>query len=145
MGEDADALVALGSWIPRAPVLVVQAAVAVIGRCARNADSIGQRRAHRYRTNALTYKVRSQAGGVVVLGEILVQTDWHATLDGRPVERAHVVACCAACGVTAASTRWSSASTASRSTASRPYMMAASALVLLLALGAGTPSAFGLA
>ncbi|TXI80577.1 MAG: hypothetical protein E6Q44_06685 [Flavobacteriales bacterium] len=135
--KDADAeIMALGDFDPARTALVDERYRSVIGDAPVTPDPSASAELISYRTNALTYKVRSQAGGVVVFSEIWYGPDWHATLDGQPVEHARVDHVLRGLRVPAGEHEVVFSIHSKPFHTSRPYMMAASALVLLLALGA---------
>lgn len=135
--KDADAeIMALGSFDPARTALVDERYRAVIGDAPVTPDPSASAELISYRTNALTYKVRSQAGGVVVFSEIWYGPDWHATLDGQPLEHARVDYVLRGLRVPGGEHEVVFSVHSKPFHTSRPYMMAASALVLLLALGA---------
>ncbi len=89
-----------------------------------------------YETNELTYKVRSQQGGLVVFSEIWYGPDWHATIDGQPAEYVRANYVLRAMTVPAGEHTVVFSVDSKSFNASRPVAMASSALVILLVLGA---------
>lgn len=89
-----------------------------------------------YETNELTYKVRSQQGGVVVFSEIWYGPDWHATIDGQPAEYVRANYVLRAMTVPAGEHTVVFRVDSKSFNTSRPVAMASSALVILLVLGA---------
>lgn len=135
--KDADAeIMALGSFDPARTALVDERYRAVIGDAPLTPDPSASVELTDYATNKLTYTVRSQAGGVVVFSEIWYGPDWHATIDGQPVEHARADYVLRALRVPAGDHKVEFHIRSKPFHTSGPYMTAASALVLLLALGA---------
>jgi hypothetical protein len=62
----------------------------VLDGAATAADPMAEVQLEGYATNELTYQVRSSTGGVVVFSEIWYGPDWHASINGQPVEHARV-------------------------------------------------------
>ncbi len=83
-------ITALRTVDPRRTALVDERYRAALGDGAVVADSTATIALTDYRTDHLTYKARSANGGVVVFSEIWYGPDWHAYIDGQPVEHARV-------------------------------------------------------
>ncbi|MBL8001539.1 MAG: YfhO family protein [Flavobacteriales bacterium] len=128
-------ITALRTIDPRTTVLVDERFRTAIGEGAVEADSTATVALTDYRTDHLTYKARSARGGVVVFSEIWYGPDWHAYVDGQPVEHARVNYVLRGLRVP------SGEHTIEFRIESRPYTtggritMAGSIVVLLLALG----------
>lgn len=135
--EDADAeIMEVGRIDPARTAVVDERHRALVGDAPITPDPSAGAELTTYRTNELTYTVRSQAGGFVVFSEIWYGPDWHATIDGEPVGHARVDYVLRGLRVPAGEHKVVFSVRSKPFHASRPYMMAASALVLLLALGA---------
>ena len=135
--QDADAeIMALSDFDPAQTVLVDERYRSVIGDAPITPDPSASAEITSYETNELTYTVRSQSGGVVVFSEIWYGPDWQATIDGQPVDHARVDYVLRGLRVPAGEHEVVFSIHSKPFHTSRPYMMAASALVLLLALGA---------
>lgn len=74
---------ALGSIDPRRTALVDARWYNEVAGAA-NADPTARVTLEQYRTNELTYRVKSANGGVVVFSEIWYGPDWMAEIDGQP-------------------------------------------------------------
>jgi len=81
-------ITALRTIDPRRTALVDERFRTALGEGPVSADSTATVELTTYRTNHLTYTVSSASGGVVVFSEIWYGPDWHATIDGQPVEHA---------------------------------------------------------
>jgi len=135
--QDADAeIMALSAFDPARTALVDERYRPVIGDAPLSPDPSASAELASYETNRLTYNVRSQAGGVVVFSEIWYGPDWQASIDGQPVDHARVDYVLRGLRVPAGEHEVVFSIHSKPFHTSRPYMMAASALVLLLALGA---------
>lgn len=135
--QNADAeIMALSAFDPARTALVDERYRSIIGDAPVTADPSASAELTAYETNKLTYTVRSQAGGVVVFSEIWYGPDWQASIDGQPVEHARVDYVLRGLRVPAGEHEVVFSIHSKPFHSSRPYMMAASALVLLLALGA---------
>lgn len=134
---DADAeIMALSDFDPSRTALVDERYRATIGDAPITTDPSASAELTNYTTNRLTYNVRSKAGGVVVFSEIWYGPDWHATIDGKPVEHARVDYVLRGLRVPAGDHEIVFSIHSKPFHSSRAYMLAASALVLLLAVGA---------
>ena len=134
---NADAeIMALTGLDPARTALVDERYRATLGDAAITIDPSASAELTNYATNKLTYKVRSQAGGVVVFSEIWYGPDWQATIDGKPVEHVRADYVLRALRVPPGEHEVVFSVHSRPFHGSRPYMMAASILVLLLALGA---------
>jgi hypothetical protein len=78
----------LGSIDPARTVVVDERFRTVLGDAAATADPSASVELTDYRTNRLSYQVRSAQGGVVVFSEIWYGPDWQAYIDGQPVDHA---------------------------------------------------------
>jgi len=81
-------ITALRTIDPRRTALVDERFRTALGEGPVNADSTATVELTTYRTDHLTYTVNSTNGGVVVFSEIWYGPDWHAIIDGQPVEHA---------------------------------------------------------
>lgn len=128
-------ITALRTIDPRRTVLVDERFRQALGDAAISPDSTAAVELTAYRTDHLTYKARSAAGGIVVFSEVWYGPDWQAYIDGAPVEHARVDYVLRGLRVPPGE------HTIEFRIASAPYTtggritMAGSALVLLLALG----------
>ncbi|MCB0764594.1 MAG: hypothetical protein KDB84_07820 [Flavobacteriales bacterium] len=90
----------------------------------------------KYRTNELTYTVRSAQGGVVVFSEIWYGPDWKATVDGVPAEHVRADYALRAMAVPAGEHTIVFKIESRPYNVSRPFALASSGIVLLLVIGA---------
>ncbi len=134
---DADTEIAeLGRIDPRRTAVVDERYRAAVGDARVAPDSTATVELTHYATNALTYRVRSAQGGMVVFSEIWYGPDWQAYIDDRPVE--HFRANYVLRGITVPPGEHTVVfRVESRPfNGSRPIAMASSALVLLLLVAA---------
>ena len=131
-----DEIMALRSIDPAATVVVDERYRTQLGEGALSSDPGASVQLLEYRANRMTYSVQSSNGGVVVFSEIWYGPDWKAFIDGAPVEHVRADYVLRALRVPGGSHtvefRLESAPYATGSKAT----MAASALLLLLVLGA---------
>ena len=134
---NADAeIMALGAFDPARTALVDERYKAALGDAAITTDPSASAEMTAYETNRLTYTVRSSAGGVVVFSEIWYGPDWQVTIDGQPAEHVRADYVLRALRVPAGEHEVVFRIHSKPFHDSRPVMLAASLLVLLLALGA---------
>jgi uncharacterized membrane protein YfhO len=88
-----------------------------------------------YRTNELSYTVRSQAGGLVVFSAIWYGPDWVATIDGKEVPHVRADYVLRALAVPAGEHKVVFKVRSRAFEASQNIALASSLLVLLLVLG----------
>lgn len=135
--KDADSeIMEIGTIDPARTAVVDERYRASIGDAPITPDPSASAELANYETNELTYTVRSQAGGFVVFSEIWYGPDWHATIDGQPAEHVRVDYVLRGLRVPAGEHEVVFSIRSKPFHTSRPYMMAASVLVLLLAIGA---------
>ena len=128
-------ITALGTIDPARTVLIDERYRDAIGSAKATADPSSSVKLDSYRTNELTYTVRSGQGGVVVFSEIWYGPDWKASIDGQPVDyaRADYILRALTGGQTPGG---ACAPTQDQApTASKPIPLAGSLLVLLLVIG----------
>jgi len=88
-----------------------------------------------YATNQLDYTVRSAQGGLVVFSSIWYGPDWQATIDGQPVSHGRVNYVLRGLRLPAGEHKVSFRIAGGVHASSKPLMIGASILVVLLALG----------
>lgn len=126
----------LGNIDPRTTAVVDERYKAVLGSTTAKPDPSSSVELTKYATNELTYTVRSNSGGVVVFSEIWYGPDWKASIDGVPAEHVRADYVLRAMAVPAGEHTVVFKIESKPFHTSRPFAMASSGLVLLLALGA---------
>lgn len=133
--KDADEeITTLGTIDPATTAVVDERYRAALGD-AKAADPSASVELTSYRTNELTYTVRSATGGVVVFSEIWYGPDWKASIDGAPAEHVRADYVLRAMAVPAGTHTVVFKIESRPYHASAPVAMASSGIVLLLALG----------
>ena len=129
-------ILALGTIDPRRTALVDERYREQLGAADAIADSTAKVTLDHYATDSLTYTVRSSAGGVVVFSAIWYGPDWKAYVDGKESTYACADYVLRAMHVPAGEHKVVFKIDGGAYGRSAPISMAASILVLLLALGA---------
>ena len=129
-------ITALGSIDPARVALVDERERAALGDGAITPDPSATVTLDDYATNKLTYTVRSAHGGVVVFSAIWYGPDWVASIDGKDVPHARADYVLRALRVPAGEHTVQFRVEGRTYASSKPVMLGASLLVLLLAMGA---------
>ena len=126
----------LGTIDPARTAVIDERYRAALGSTAIATDPSASVELTTYATNELTYKVRSQNGGLAVFSEIWYGPDWMATIDGQPTNYARVDYVLRGLAVPGGEHTVVFKIASKPFHTSRPISMASSALVLLLVIGA---------
>ena len=129
-------IVAVGTIDPAKTALVDERYRQQLGAAKAVADPAASVTLDSYNTNEQQYTVRSGAGGVVVFSSIWYGPDWHASIDGKPVEHVRADYVLRAMSVPAGEHKVIFKISGKAYTTAKPIMLATSILILLLALGA---------
>lgn len=129
-------ITALGSIDPARVALVDERERAALGDGAITPDPSATVTLDDYATNKLVYTVRSAHGGVVVFSAIWYGPDWVASIDGKDVPHARADYVLRALRVPAGEHTVQFRVEGRTYASSKPVMLGASLLVLLLAIGA---------
>ncbi|MEO8590490.1 MAG: hypothetical protein ABI432_14030, partial [Flavobacteriales bacterium] len=125
----------LGTIDPARTVLVDERYRDGLGAAKAIADPSASVQLDEYRTNQITYTVRSAQGGVVVFSEIWYGSDWKASIDGQPADHVRADYVLRAMAVPAGEHKVVFKIESKAYTTSRPIMLGGSILVLLLVIG----------
>ena len=128
-------ITALGAIDPARVALVDERERAALGEGAITPDPSATITLDDYATNKLAYTVRSAQGGVVVFSAIWYGPDWVASIDGKDVPHARADYVLRALRVPAGEHTVEFRVEGRTYASSKPVMLGASLLVLLLAMG----------
>jgi len=129
-------ILALSEIDPATTALVDERYRTVLGSTTVVPDPSASVALTQYETNELTYLVRSNNGGLVIFSEIWYGPDWHATVDGQPVDHVRANYILRGLPVPAGEHTVVFKVSSEPFNTSRPVAMASSALVLLVVIGA---------
>ncbi len=129
-------ILALSEIDPATTALVDERYRTVLGSTTVVPDPSASVELTQYETNELTYLVRSNNGGLVIFSEIWYGPDWHATVDGQPVDHVRANYILRGLPVPAGEHTVVFKVSSEPFNTSRPVAMASSALVLLVVIGA---------
>ena len=129
-------IMAIGEVDPARVAVIDEKQLALLGEGTVTVDPSASISLDNYATNKLDYTVRSAQGGVVVFSAIWYGPDWVASIDGQDAPHARADYVLRALRVPAGEHKVSFRVESRAYSGSKPVMLGASLLVLLLALGA---------
>lgn len=131
-----DEIMELGKIDPSTTAVIDERYRTTLGSIAPQPDPSASVALTKYATNELTYNVRSANGGLVVFSEIWYGPDWKASIDGVPAEHVRADYVLRAMAVPSGEHTVVFKIESKPFHTSRPFALASSGLILLLALGA---------